>query len=217
MRGYGPKNSGAIPLPAIRKILIFGGKKMEFNIRDIYKELGLTMDSVGLTASFADNLDGRTLVTIASGGLEFFNGTYYVVFSSYVYNEIYEVISPNSNTFVIDTPFMNDEVAIKTFDVTKVYSAYLKIVNFTNGIKCLAGNVNLDAINELLVMAHFTGKNNIKSIGARSHTTITFESLGRNTSNEYWISANSLSNNCLTNHITQPASPNILYVFEGGW
>lgn len=181
------------------------------DIRQVYKSLKLTLAQINTVASFADNGDGRTLVTVNTATLSFF-GTNYVIFDSYVYPDVYEVFGVDASQFIIDTPFVSDDAGVPMYDVTEVYSYIAAALEYISGLPC-ADPLDLNFMEAVYYYGLYLYSQTSPAQVKRSKTEGTFEieffQGSDGTKSNYFTIADGLLKGCLTASLSKAIKPTV--------
>jgi len=181
------------------------------DIRQVYKSLNITLAQINTVTSFADNGDGRTLVTVDTATLSFY-GTNYVIFDSYVYPDVYEVFGVDSSQFIIDVPFSADDAGVAMYDVTEVYAYIAAALEYISGLPC-ADPLDLNFMTAVyyygLYLYSQTSPAQVKSDTTEGEMKIEWYQSSSGTKSNYFTTADGLLGGCLTASLRKAVKPTI--------
>ena len=184
------------------------------DIRQAYSALGLPLVPIGAVASFTDNLDGRTLVTVVVGNLSFF-GVNYVIFDSYIYPDTYLVGGIDASQFVISATFSADDAGVNIYNVTALQTYYESALSYISTLACIdpLGDNFTDIVwyyaLYLYSQAKGGGGGGVKRYQIGGEFTKEYFEGGSGTDNAYWKIANDYSGGCLKASLKKPVPPTI--------
>lgn len=181
------------------------------DIRQVYTALNKPLTAINTVSSFADNLDGRTLVTVLTANLSFF-GVNYVIFDSYVYPDDYEVAGVDASQFIIPTAFVSDDAGVNIYNVTEIYSYVVAALNYISTLPCAdpTSDSYMDAVYYYALHLYTQVEpQQVKRTKIEGEFEMEFfQGIQGNKSN-YFAIADQLLKGCLTASLRKPITPTI--------
>lgn len=181
------------------------------DIRGAYEALIKPLNQINTVASFAISGATQTLVTVTTPNLSFF-GTNYVIFDSYTYYDIYQVIGVDDTQFIIDTPFVGDDAGVNIYDVTEVYSYVITALNYIASLPCAdpLDPSYMDAVYYYaLYLYSQASPQQLKRTVVEGQKEVEFFQGGSGQKSNYFAIADQFLDGCLTASLTKKITPTI--------
>jgi hypothetical protein len=185
------------------------------DIRRVYNILNKPLIPLDTVASFADNLDLRTLVTLSSGSLNFFTQAWFI-FDSTSYKDVYEGEFKSTTELIINTPFNGDDTGVNVYDVSEVYAFYNAAFEYISSLPCAVPHdpLTTNYINAVWYYALYLYQTSPSRELKRHRTDGRFENeyfaRAKGANNEYFIAADQLLKGCLSAQPRKVHKPTII-------